>query len=70
MSFIYVSPNTTWCPDTPENWRRFHELKRSITRGDADPKADLQRALQQQTARENKRLRSMRAFLPGHEPDL
>lgn len=30
---IYVAPNTTFCPDTPENWRRFHFLKDKLLYG-------------------------------------
>jgi len=65
MSYQIVAPNTTWCPDTPENHREFDLLKARILESRSGP-SDL---LKRQIAKENKQLRSLRTFLPGHEPD-
>jgi len=64
MTHIEVAPGTTFCPDTPENWRHFGRLKEALLNPGKVPKT-----IQAQIARENKRLRSLRAFLPGYEPD-
>lgn len=71
-----VGPKITFCEDTPANWADFHRLARAITephkysptRG-ASNTQELNRVLQAQTARENRRLRSLRTYLPGTEPD-
>lgn len=30
MNYVFVAPNTTWCPYTPENWRNFNRLKAAL----------------------------------------
>lgn len=69
MSYIVLAPGLTWCPDTPENWANFERLKRELQEHRASPVTDLTRALQQQEARENKRIRAARAWLPGYGPN-
>ncbi len=76
MSFIYLAPNTTYCPDTPENWREFERLKEQLAHGRSISKAPKPRTerqftemLRRQVASENKRLRAARAWLPGHGPN-
>lgn len=64
MGFIVVAPGTTWCPDTPENRKEFEELKARLLSGNGRSKT-----LSGQIAKENKQLRKLRSFLPGHEPD-
>lgn len=62
MNYVFVAPNTTWCPDTPENWRNFNRLKTAL----AQPHGN---TLKGQATKEDRRLRHLRTFLPGHEPD-
>jgi hypothetical protein len=31
MSYIQLDPFTTYCPDTPENWREFYQLKKQLS---------------------------------------
>lgn len=69
MNHITVALNTTWCPDTPENWAEFERLKEGLQELRASPRTDFDRALKQQVARENKRLKSYRAWLPGLGPN-
>lgn len=74
IGHIEISPGTTFCPDTPENWLNFHRLKRAIhsNKGGAHKPTtaeELNRALQLSISRENKELRSLRTHLPGREPD-
>lgn len=61
--FLEVAPNTTFCPNTPDNWRNFHHLKDAVT------KPTHRNPLTGQITKENQRLRQLSAFLPGHEPD-
>lgn len=71
--FVTVAPNTTWCPDTPENWREFERLKaalmggRSVSRPRDSVEFNLE--LQKRISSENKKLRGLSRYLPGHEPD-
>jgi len=64
---IIVGIGTTWCPDTPENRAHFNRLKSLLL----NPAPDKTKTpwLGAQIAKENKSLRKLRAFLPGHEPD-
>lgn len=62
MNHILVAPNTTWCPDTPANWKRFQALKEAIQGGTRSK-------LEGQIQKENKRLAQLRTYLPGYEPD-
>lgn len=64
MSYREVFPGTTVCDDTPQNRAEFNQLKRALVSGNRKPAS-----LGQQISKENKRLRSLRAFLPGYEPD-
>lgn len=68
MPYLTLTPNTTCCQDTPENWRAFQKLKDDIAAG-VSRSGDLQKRLDSQISRENKHLRSLRTYLPGHEPD-
>ena len=63
MAFELVAPNTTFCPNTPQNWRDFRKLAESISQPQG------KNNLQTQLLSENKWLRQLRAFLPGYEPD-
>ena len=69
MSYITLAPGLTWCPDTPENWENFYRLKEELGQHRASPKTAFDRALKQQEARENKRLKGYRAWLPGMGPN-
>lgn len=62
---------TTYCPDTPAAWSEFNRLKnqRSTPRARRDKAIKLNERLNQQISKENAYLRSLRQFLPGHEPD-
>ena len=64
MGFIYVAPNTTFCPDTKQNRREFERLKAQLIQAKGFPSK-----LQAQIAKENKLLRRLSNFLPGYEPD-
>lgn len=65
IGHIDLPNGVTWCPETPENTAHFERLKASINAGHGGQK----RTLGQQIARENKRLRKLSCYLPGHEPD-
>jgi hypothetical protein len=56
---------STYCPGTPENWKEFNRFKSAIQAGTATKPV----SLHGQISSENKRLRAMSIFLPGHEPD-
>lgn len=63
---------TTYCPDTPQTRARFEQLKAALEHPRPHKPTrpeEFNEALQQQISRENKALRQLRAFLPGHEPD-
>ena len=64
MAYIWISPGTTFCADTPDNWAEFYRLKADLL---ANPGRS--RTLHAQIAKENKRLRKLSTFLPGYEPD-
>ena len=61
----------TWCEDTDRNRAEFERLKREIQSPRSSPRSRRDKAmiLNQVISRENKYLRSLRRFLPGHEPD-
>ena len=63
MGFEWLAPNTTFCADTPQNQRDFQLLCQRLDQ----PRVKTN--LQTQLLSENKRLRLLRAFIPGHEPD-
>ncbi len=69
MGCVTVALNTTFCPDTPENWRNFYRLKEELGQHRANPKTAFDRALKRQEARENKRLKGYRSWLPGMGPN-
>jgi hypothetical protein len=59
---------STVCLDTPENWREFYALKERInTRTSRFQESST--CLQNQIAKENKRLKRLARYLPGFEPD-
>ena len=64
MSYETPAKGVTVCPDTPQNWKEFNKLKASILSPTGIP-----RSLHAQIAKENKKLRALSRFLPGHEPD-
>ncbi len=67
---ISIAPNSTFTPDTPENWANFNRLKeRLLNPKPGDLSGTFNRRLQAQISRENKRLKTVRTFLPGYEPD-
>lgn len=74
MPYITLAPGTTWCPDTPQNRAAYQRLLRNLLEpesrryGKAGGES-VAAALARATARENKELRGLRAYLPGCEPD-
>jgi len=65
---------TTFCPDTPSAWAEFNRMKHRLLnpqkhRHQRTTGESLNEALQHQISRENAMLRSLRSYLPGHEPD-
>ena len=66
---IYVAPNTTYCPDTPETRARIKDLIDRLHGNGKHRKFSGKTALDRQIAKENAALKSLRTFLPGHEPD-
>lgn len=66
--YLTIAPNTTYCPDTPENWRNFERLKAELLSG-GTRSGSLDQKLQARIRAENKKLRSYSTYLPGYEPD-
>lgn len=64
MSVIRLAHNITVCEDTVENRAEFQRLKARILNAPGRSKS-----LSAQIAKENKALKQLASFTPGHEPD-
>lgn len=60
---------TGFTPNTPGAQAEFRRAVANLNRTPASKSARLNLRLQAQISKENKALRSLRRYLPGHEPD-
>lgn len=61
--YITVAPNTTYCPDTPENWDNFHRLKAELlTGGLRKTGGTIEQRLRLQEAKERKWLKEQAKY--------